>query len=136
MDYMTFLPTLSVVGVSYAGVAGAVVADLVSGLNRSRRHGDKTTSHGLRRTVEKLGTYFRALTGLTAADAVLLAALFCWREAGGGANLPLLPALTALGAVAIMLIEIKSVAENTTEGGTLREALSLIKELLKRVWKH
>lgn len=124
------LPTLGVVGAAYAGVAGAVVVDLVSGLRRARKAGRRTTSRGLRRTVEKLGSYFRALTGLTAADGVILAALLCWRQAGGGAGWPLLPWLTGIGSVAIMLIEIKSVAENSS--GALLEAFKLAVNVVRK----
>ena len=54
----------------YVLVLCAVVADLASGLRKARRRGEARRSKALRRTVEKLATYYNVLAALTVIDAM------------------------------------------------------------------
>ena len=59
----------------YVLVLCAVVADLASGLRKARRRGEARRSKALRRTVEKLATYYNVLAALTVIDAMQMAAV-------------------------------------------------------------
>ena len=117
----------------YVLVLCAVVADLASGLRKARRRGEARRSKALRRTVEKLATYYNVLAALTVIDAMQMAAVVYVRVACGYAAVPLLPVLTLVGAIGIAIIEVKSIYEKA-EGKEQRnfdEAASTIASLLK-----
>lgn len=121
----------------YLLVLCAVLADLASGLRKARRRGEARRSKALRRTVEKLATYYNALIALTIIDAMQMSAVVYLRMACGYDRLPLLPVLTLLGSIGIALIEVKSIyekagekeQENFTEAaGTIADCLKALKE--------
>lgn len=122
------LVPLGVLALDYVGVTAAVVADLRSGLSKARRKGEVLTSRGFRRTLDKLGGYLSVLAGLTTVDAMLMAAAVCLRLTGGMA-LPLLPVLTSLGSVGIVLVEVKSIAENSGRKRSLAGAMRMLRRL-------
>ena len=117
----------------YVLVLCAVIADLVSGLRKARQRGEARRSKALRRTVEKLATYYNALAALTVIDAMQMAAVVYVRVACGYDEVPLLPALTLLGAIGIAIIEVKSIYEKADEKEqrNFDEAADTIAALLK-----
>ncbi len=117
----------------YVLVLCAVVADLASGLRKARRRGEARRSKALRRTVEKLATYYNVLAALTVIDAMQMAAVVYVRVACGYAAVPLLPVLTLVGAIGIAIIEVKSIYEKAEEKEqrNFDEAASTIASLLK-----
>ncbi|MCF0218885.1 MAG: phage holin family protein [Muribaculaceae bacterium] len=119
---------LGVMAVDYISVTAAVVADLRSGLKKARRKGEAITSRGYRQTLEKLGCYLSVLAGLTTVDAMLIAAAVCLRLTGGY-SLPLLPVLTSLGAIGIVLVEVKSIAENSGRKRSFAGAMRMVRRL-------
>lgn len=123
------LPAMAL-AVDYAGVVMAVGADFVSGVCKARRAEVKRTSRGYRRTFDKLGRYFAALVGLTIADAVMLAALWCLRGTAG-MSVPLLPVMSSLGALGMVLCEAKSICERVEQKGDVRRGAELVDELVK-----
>lgn len=76
--------------------------DLWSGVDAAKACGEKIQSNGLRRTVSKLGDYFRIELFFLMFDG--LGALITWYS---------MPYASMLGAFAIILIEGKSVVENS-----------------------
>lgn len=110
---------MAVVGVGeYVMVTMAVMIDLCSGLRNARRRGIRTSSRGLRRSVSKLGSYLTLLALLSIVDSVAAAATVYFRSQGHGI-LPPFPWLTSLGSLAQVIIEAKSVIENTANGDKL-----------------
>ncbi len=110
----------------YLLVLCAVLADLASGMRKA-----------LRRTVEKLATYYNALIALTVIDAMQMSAIVYLRVACGYGDLPLLPAMTLLGSIGIAIIEVKSIYEKAEEkeqrnmedaARTLAQCLKLLKD--------
>ena len=93
----------------------AVLADLASGMRKARRRGEARRSKALRRTVEKLATYYNALIALTVIDAMQMSAIVYLRVVCGYGDLPLLPAMTLLGSIGIAIIEVKSIYEKADE---------------------
>lgn len=104
-------------------MCGAVLVDLWAGVTRARINGEVIHSYGLRRTCEKLGSYWRIqLMGLTVD---LVGSLVSWY------NLPYASILITLG---ILIIEAISVWENEKSKKGNSEIVKLplvIKEIIK-----
>lgn len=126
---------LLLLAVCYAGVLLAILADLVAGLLRARRCGRPLTSGGLRRTVDKLTSYFTALFALTVVDSMIVAASL-GLSACGATSFPPFPYLTTLGAIGICLIEVKSIMESSAHKIDLHQAARTLRNLLTywKVW--
>ncbi len=123
---------LTLLIIYYSGVLVAVLADLFSGLRKARLRGERCTSSGLRRTVDKIGRYYLALFSMTVIDVMLIAAL---RQLGesGTPPFPPFPYLTTLGALALGLIELKSICERADEKGDIRRSICELVDLLDRL---
>ncbi|MCM1076894.1 MAG: phage holin family protein [Bacteroides sp.] len=115
----------------YLCVLFSVLADLLSGLRKARKRGERCTSSGLRRTVDKIGRYYLALFSMTLIDVLLFASLTYLGESGPDL-IPQFPYLTTFGALALALIEVKSICEASDEKGDLRQSLTLLLSLLRR----
>jgi hypothetical protein len=76
-----------------------VIIDLFFGVRRSKQQKITCTSYGYRRTLTKLLSYFGLMLMLTIAD---IAASVVFK----------IPYFTVLGAIGIVIVEIKSVYEN------------------------
>ncbi len=105
---------------------------LISGLRKARLRGEKCTSSGLRRTVDKIGRYYLALFSMTVIDIMLLFSLDFLKESGI-MIVPVFPYLTSCGALSLALIEVKSICERSDEKGNLRQILTNIISLLTRL---
>lgn len=116
--------------IEYSGVLFAIIADLCSGLHKARINNIPRTSRALRRTVDKITRYFNTLLALTILDGMIIAGIIYLR-ASDIASLPVIPIFSMLGAIALTLIEIKSICEKSEEKGDLSQAAKTIKELLE-----
>lgn len=99
-----------IIGGSLIATLAAVLIDLWAGVDCARRRGERIYSHGLRRTITKLGDYWRVQMFGIIADGLLLFAF----------SAPYLTVIITLGEV---LIEFKSVLE------TLRKTNSPAKDI-------
>lgn len=131
MNLTRIFPVLILLSVEYTGVFLAVIADLVSGLRKSRSRGEPCTSWGLRRSVDKLLRYYLALLALTLVDFMAIAAFILLHDSGS-LSLPEFPFLTTFGALSLALIEVKSICEKAEDKGDLRRAATLLSDLLSR----
>lgn len=86
-------------GCCLIGTVAAALIDLWTGCDCARRRGEKIASSKLRRTVAKLGDYWRVQALGIVGDALLIP-FFDW------------PYLTVIITLGIVLIEFKSVIEN------------------------
>lgn len=93
---------IMIVLLCWATMVASSFIDLWSGVDAAKACGEKIQSNGLRRTVSKLGDYFRVELFFLMFDG--LGSLIAWYE---------LPYASMLGALAIILIEGKSVVENS-----------------------
>lgn len=96
----------------YAAVVVAILVDLRSGTLRARREGRPRTSRGYRRTVEKASRYLVTLLALSVIDAMIVGAAMLFRSTMHW-EVPVFPLFTTVGAVALTLIESRSVVENS-----------------------
>lgn len=114
---------LLLVAVEYTAVLLSVLADLVAGIRKSLGEGGKCSSWGLRRTVDKLARYYVTLFAMTAIDGMIVAASLLL---GDDAPMRPFPVLTTFGAVALALIELKSILETTDEKQNLLRTLEAL----------
>ena len=127
----TMLTTvLLLIIIEYTGVLLAIIADLASGLRKARAKRIPRTSRALRRTVDKIARYFNALFALTILDGMIIAGIVYLRTTNV-ATFPIIPIFSMLGAIALTIIEIKSICEKAEDKGDLSQAANTIKELLE-----
>lgn len=116
----------------YVAVLLVVMLDLWSGLRKAHRMGRYRSSYGLRKTVDKLASYFNMLLVLTMIDVMQILS-FYHLNPQLSFNVPLFPALTLIGAVFAGAIELKSIYEKTNdkEKGRYQETARLLNEIMK-----
>lgn len=118
-----------IVGVDYFAILAAVLVDLRAGTIKARARGERTTSRGYRRTVDKAGRYIITLLACTLIDIILvLSAIFL--RYGMEFSVPAFPVFTTLGAVAMCLIEAKSVMESAQSKNDYKELARNLNDLL------
>lgn len=120
---------LAMVSTDYLAVIIAVLIDLRSGTLKAKREGIPRTSRGYRRTVEKLSRYLITLLALSAVDAMIVTAALLLKSTMDWA-VPVFPLFTTVGAVALALIEGKSVMENSQRRRDFTDAASEVTTLL------
>lgn len=109
-DYDGFIVKLGIILFLWIIVIAASIIDLISGIAASRRTGQKkTTSWGIRKTMQKDLQYFALLFVFLLLD-IGLSALSPWL------SLFSVPLLSVIGVIAITGTEALSVAENTRKG--------------------
>lgn len=109
----------SVTLVAWLMITMACLVDLWAGVSTARALGVKPNSHGLRKTMTKVGDYFKvALVGVMFD---LLGSVFSWYA---------LPYMTLLVAVSVLIIEGKSVIENMRRK---KSSAGKIPELAKQI---
>ena len=118
--------------VEYTGVLLAVIADLVSGIRKAKSRGEKCTSWGLRRTVDKLSRYYLVLVALSLVDAMTIAAVLFLRDIALDFCFPAFPFLTTFGSLSLALIEAKSICERAETKGDMHHTARMLSDLLSR----
>lgn len=121
---------LALLIIDYAAVTIAAIIDFRSGINKCRRLKIKRTSIGYRRTIDKLGRYYTTLMAQTTIDA-MLAATAMLLQSTAGCSIPAFPLFTTIGAIAMTLIEAKSVVENTQQKSDYTSTAQAINQLLE-----
>lgn len=116
----------------YVAVLLVVMLDLWSGLRKAHRIGQYRSSYGLRKTVDKLASYFNMLLVLTVIDVMQILS-FYHLNPQLSFDVPLFPVLTLIGAVFAGVIELKSIYEkaNDKDKGRYQETARLINEIMK-----
>ncbi|MDE5806011.1 MAG: phage holin family protein, partial [Paramuribaculum sp.] len=119
-----------IVAVSFISVVLATLCDLASALRKARAEGRRLNSRGLRRTVDKLLRYLLTLMGLGIVDGLQILSVMALRVTMEW-RLPVLPVVTVLGALAMCLIEVKSIMENTQRRSDFTAVVNSATDLLK-----
>lgn len=110
---------IMIVLLCWATMVASSFIDLWSGVDAAKACGEKIQSNGLRRTISKLGDYFRVELFFLMFDG--LGSLITWYE---------LPYASMLGALAIIVIEGKSVIENSRKK---KSSAADIPDILKQI---
>ena len=109
----------SITMIAWLMIFGSCLVDLWAGISTAKANGLKPNSHGLRKTMTKVGDYFKvALVGVMFD---LLGSVFSWYA---------LPYMTLLTSVSVLLIEGKSVIENLRRK---KSSASQIPEFIKEI---
>lgn len=101
---------LVIVAFLYVAVLALVSLDLWAGIRKARKAGVYRSSKKLRRTLEKLVTYYNVLLIVTVIDVLVLFGVAVLEV-----NIPHFPYLTLLGALFVGVIELKSVFEKAED---------------------
>lgn len=121
--------TVLTLAVEYASVLVAILVDLRSGTLKARRNGQRRTSSGYRRTVEKASRYYITLFALSVLDAMWIIVALALRGITGW-SVPAFPFFTTLGAIGLVLIEIHSVVENSQSRDDITDMARTVTGLL------
>lgn len=127
---LSLLWLLVLVVMDYISVTAASLIDLRSAVLKAKRSGQPRRSKGYRRTVEKLSRYYVTMLALTVVDGMLVISAMLLRSTMGW-TIPVFPLLTTLGAIAMTLIEAKSVVENSQRRSDYTDAARAINEALE-----
>lgn len=114
---------------AYILVIMAILADLWSGLRKAKKMGVIRSSYGLRRTVDKISRYYNALIALSIVDALQMSVIW-YLETYYNYCIPLLPAVTIIGAIGLCIIEIKSIYEKAEDKVRLEELGSVTGKII------
>lgn len=91
-----------------------IAFDLWSGIRKAKKRGEKITSYGWRRTVDKIAKYYNALLALVVVDAMQMGGIWYLLNYYD-CRIPLFPMITLIGALGVALIEIKSIYEKAED---------------------
>lgn len=94
----------------YVIVLFAIIADLISGIRKAKKRGDARTSTGYKKTVDKITRYYNMLFVVSLIDVILVVS-----QLHALLHIPILPYFTAVGALALCLIELKSIYEKAED---------------------
>ena len=118
----------------YLLVMIAVCCDLFCGAWWALKRGELRRSAAFRRTVDKLARYYNALFALSVIDVMQILSLNYLHFYSIALDLPLMPVFTILGAIAMAIIELKSIFEKADRKyrSELRQAVDIIRKALDR----
>lgn len=104
----------------YFCILMAILVDLCAGVDKAKRNGEARTSYGLRRTIHKIRDYFSVIMLFTLADIVASV----WFT---------MPFFTAVGTIAMVFIEAKSVYENKKD---INKGIKDLPDVLLQILKN
>lgn len=110
-----------------------IFLDLWSGTRKANERGERITSDGWKRTVNKVCKYYNAVLAMTVIDMVQMLPLW-YIDTYYDYNIPVFPFLSALAVIAVGAIEVKSILEKSDE--KTRKDISDVAALAHAVGKH
>ena len=116
----------------YVAALACIFIDLKAGIRKAKANGVYRSSYGYRKTVKKIGEYFNMIFILTIIDFIQMALIYvlsiqlAW-------SLPYIPMFTAIGAVVVATIELKSVREkhDDKEKARVNDAVETLLKIIK-----
>jgi transglutaminase-like putative cysteine protease len=110
-----------------------ILADLWSGTRKAKERGEKLTSAGYKRSIDKAAKYYNALLALSIMDLMQIFGVW-YLDNFYTFKLPEFPLMTLIGALCISLIEIKSILEKS--GEKAKKETADIAKLAAEIVKH
>jgi hypothetical protein len=117
----------------YLFVMFAIAGDLISGVRKAKKAQRAVTSHGYKRTVDKVAKYYNSLFSVSVIDFFLMMALYvahkaCWFE-----NIPSVPILTIIWGLYLAFTEFRSVIERLEDKDKARMSADMqaLSEIIK-----
>ena len=113
MDFLLkeFILPVITVSICYSLVFIAIVIDLWSGVRKAIKAGIVRTSHGFRKTVDKICKYYNCLLAVTIIDCFLMLLVYIFQHKGCFMFVPVFPVITLFVGLYIAFIEARSVFE-------------------------
>lgn len=127
-----YLPMLSKVLLFYLFNIIAILADLWSGIRKSKKQGIYTHSYGLRQTTSKISRNFNILFGCTIVDFIIIVGEFNHFMSGIINLSPNVPYITFIASIVLCGIEVYSIFEKDENKGKYIEAAKFAKEVMKQ----
>ncbi|MFV0326896.1 MAG: hypothetical protein ACK5LF_21370 [Bacteroides xylanisolvens] len=127
-----YLPMLSKVLLFYLFNVIAILADLWSGIRKSKKQGIYTHSYGLRQTTSKISRNFNILFGCTIVDFIIIVGEFNTFVSGIINLSPNVPYITFIASIVLCGIEVYSIFEKDENKGKYIEAARFAKEVMKQ----
>lgn len=127
-----YLPMLSKVLLFYLFNVIAIMADLWSGIRKSKKQGIYTHSYGLRQTTSKISRNFNILFGCTIVDLIIIVGEFNTFVSSIINLSPNVPYITFIASIVLCGIEVYSIFEKDENKGKYIEAARFAKEVIKQ----
>lgn len=117
----------------YLFVMFAIAGDLISGVRKAKKANKMITSHGYKRTVDKVAKYFNSLFSVSVIDFFLMMVMCVAHNAGWFMRVPLIPILTIIFGLYLAYTEFRSVIEKLEdkEKARLSADMSALAEIIK-----
>jgi len=126
-------PVIIMLAIIYFLVLIAIFLDFWAGIRKAKARGVSITSEGLRRTTDKISTYFIPLFLVTVVDILQMLGI-SYINIQIGKHIPDVPIMTFLGAIFICFIELKSIYEKAEDKE--KEQISQTAKILSKVLEN
>lgn len=88
--------------------------DFWAGVRKAKQRGEKITSEGWKRTVDKVARYYNMLLALVVIDCMQIAGVW-YLDNYYDYHIPIFPFVTIIGALVVAAIEVKSIFEKAED---------------------
>ena len=109
------------------------VMDFNSGVRKAKLRGEKITSDGWRRSVKKIGEYYRLLFALVVVDCMHIGCSW-YLNTFFDYHIPTFPFITFIGAIVVAAIEIRSIREKAED--KVKKQMNDVASLAIEIAKH
>lgn len=107
--------------------------DFWAGIRKAKQRNEKMTSNGWRRTVDKIARYYNMLLALVVVDCMQICGVW-YLDNFYDYHIPIFPFVTMLGAMAVAIIEVKSILEKAED--KVKKQVADIAELAGEIVKQ
>ena len=109
------------------------IMDFKSGVKKAKERNEKITSDGWRRSVKKVGEYYRLLFALVIVDCMHIGCSW-YLNSYFDYHIPTFPFITFIGALVVAAIEIRSIREKAED--KVKKQMSDVASLAVEIAKH
>ncbi|MDD3041261.1 hypothetical protein [Bacteroides sp.] len=109
------------------------VMDFKSGVHKAKLRGERITSDGWRRSVKKVGEYYRLLFALVIVDCMHIGCSW-YLNSFYDYHIPTFPFITFVGAMVVAAIEIRSIREKAED--KVKKQMSDVASLAVEISRH
>lgn len=107
--------------------------DFWAGIRKAKQRNERMTSNGWRRTVDKIARYYNMLLALVVVDCMQICGVW-YLDNFYDYHIPIFPFVTMLGAMAVAIIEVKSILEKAED--KVKKQVADIAELAGEIVKQ
>ncbi|MDD3038250.1 hypothetical protein [Bacteroides sp.] len=107
--------------------------DFWAGIRKAKQRGEKITSEGWQRTVNKIARYYNMLLALVVVDCMQISGVW-YLDNYYDYHIPIFPFITILGAMVVAAIEVRSIFEKAEDKA--KKQISDVAVLAAEIAKH